>query len=480
MTRKPFVAILGLDGADHRLIERWSAEGHLPAFAQLLREGTYGPIESTAEILSGTPWLSIASGCNPAKCGTYERHQIKSGTYEVRRIQARDLQQPQFWHSFGGPIVAVDVPKAPLSPGLDGIQVVEWGAYDHYSKLSSVPAGLSDEVLAKFGRHPFVDGRFEEVLHERRDFESLKIQILDGIRMKHRLNLSLIDRYHPRLLVSVFGETHAAGHAFWRFQDPRHPLYEPASSGENALRDTYQAIDCALAEFLEELPRDYVLVVVSGHGFDLDNRAGDLLQQALTRMGMTVARHANSRYAAYVPALSLDMRRTRAFCLPTAWQGLVRINLDGREPDGIVTESEYESVCAEITAELLALRHRDTNAPVVRAVVQPRNLYRGSFIDELPDLSVIWDTARIVREVVSPKCGLIRSDADLSGGCGNHRGTGFLIAYGPGVGSGRITGRDHDIAPTISEWLGEKALPHWDGLPLKLTESPSTLARENA
>ena len=80
MKRKSSVAMIGLDGADHLLIEHWSAQGYLPGFARLLREGTYGLLESTATVLSGTPWLSIASGCNPAKCGVYERHQLKSGT----------------------------------------------------------------------------------------------------------------------------------------------------------------------------------------------------------------------------------------------------------------------------------------------------------------------------------------------------------------------------------------------------------------
>jgi predicted AlkP superfamily phosphohydrolase/phosphomutase len=465
------VAILGLDGADHLLIEQWAAQGHLPVFAKLLREGTYGLIESTAAVLSGTPWLSIASGCNPAKCGIYDRHQIKSGTYEIRRIKARDLQQPQFWTPFRGPIVAVDVPKAPLLPTLEGIQLVEWGAYDHYSKLSSVPTGLSADVLTEFGRHPFVEGRFEEVLHQRRDFEFLKAQILEGVRMKRRLNLSLIEQYRPRLFVSVFGETHAAGHAFWRFQDPRHPLYVHGGDHENSLRDTYQAVDSALMEFIEALPRDYVLVVLSGHGFDLDNMAGDLLQEALTRMGVTVPRHTNTKYAAYVPALNLDMTRSRAFCLPTSWQGMVRINLRGREPSGIVTGAEYPSVCEEIKSELLALRHQHDNTRVVKAVVQPQQLYQGAFCDELPDLSAIWNTGQVVRDVVSTRCGLIERHPDLSGGCGNHRGIGFLLAYGPSLGSGRLTGRDFDIAPTICEWLGEQALPEWDGLALKMPES---------
>jgi Uncharacterized conserved protein len=150
---------------------------------------------------------------------------------------------------------------------------------------------------------------------------------------------------------------------------------------------------------------------------------------------------------------------------------MVRINLRGREPSGIVTGAEYPSVCEEIKSELLALRHQHDNTRVVKAVVQPQQLYQGAFCDELPDLSAIWNTGQVVRDVVSTRCGLIERHPDLSGGCGNHRGIGFLLAYGPSLGSGRLTGRDFDIAPTICEWLGEQALPEWDGLALKMPES---------
>ena len=466
VTRPSSVVLIGLDAGDPDLIERWAAEGHLPTFARLLRDGAYGRLDSTAAVLSGTPWTSIASGCNPAKCGVYTRHQLASGTYTVRRVKAGDVRQPPFWHAFRGPVVVVDVPKAPPSPAVDGAQLVEWGAYDHYAAFSSIPETLSADVLREFGRHPFLDWGFEETLPGRRDFAALRAALVTGVRMKHRLNLALLERVQPRFFFSVFGETHAAGHAFWRFQDPRHPRFEPDGVFATALRDVYRAIDLALGEFCAALPPACTLVVLSGHGFTMDNLAGDLLQEVLSRLGLTVPRQTLTPYAPYVPALALDMTRSQAFSLPTDWQGLIRINLQGREPRGVVAAGAYDAVCEELDTELRGLRHRGPDVPVVDRVVRIRDVFAGPFADALPDLSVLWNPAVVVTEVTSRRAGAFRREPDLSGGGGNHQGVGFMLACGASIPRGRFTGHVFDVAPTVAGLLGERPRPEWDGVAL--------------
>ena len=463
------IFILGLDAADHLLIERWAAQGELPAFSRLLDEGAYGVLESTAGVFSGSAWISIATGCNPGKCGVYGRYQIANGTYNVRRIKASDSRVSPFWASFRGPVAVVDVPKAPLFPGIDGVQLVEWGAYDHYSEFSSTPDHLSARVLDEFGSHPFLDRDFEVALHGRRDFDALRDLLIQGVKMKGRLNLALLKTSRPRLFFSVFGETHAAGHAFWRFQDPRHPRYEPNGPFATALRDVYRAIDGAVGEFLEELPRDCILLVLSSQGFSLDSMADeDFLCEILVKTGMSLPRLEKTNFGPYVPAMNFDMTRTRAFCLPTDLQGYIRINLRGREPDGVVPESEYDSVCRELEAELLAMRHREDGAPVVREVVRVRDAFKGAFTEELPDLSVVWNTEHIVTDVESPGCGLMQRKPDLSAGGGNHRGVGFVLVYGSNVSKGRFVGHVFDIAPTIGGLLGEARRTEWEGEALSI------------
>jgi predicted AlkP superfamily phosphohydrolase/phosphomutase len=450
-------------------IEQWATEGKLPAFARLFERGAYATLESTAAIFSGSPWLSITTGVHPGMTGVYSRYQLATGTYDVRRMKASDIRAEPFWNSFKGPLVIVDVPKAPLNPATDGVQVVEWGAYDHYSELSSKPADLAPKIVSEFGRHPFVEREFEVRIRARRDFDVLRDQLIQGVGMKHRLNLALAERLRPRLFLSVFGEAHAAGHGLWRFDEPRHPRYAPGGPLANALLDVYRAIDSSIGEFFEQLPGDCIFVVLSSHGFCMDSMAReDLVCEMLIRMGMSVSRLNQIDYAPYVPGLTLDMARSRAFCLPTDLQGYIRINLRGREPAGIVAESEYDAICRELESEFLAFRHRDTGAPVVKEVVRVHDLFKGPLADDLPDLSVIWNADHIVEEIESPKCGVIRCAPDLSAGGGNHRGTGFMLVSGPDVGGGRFAGSILDVAPTLCALLGEAPCPEWDGRPLPI------------
>jgi len=456
--------VVGLDAADPRLIRQWAAAGKLPTFAELLKKGLYGDLESSAEIFSGSAWPSITSGCKPGKCGIYSRYQLRSGSYDVRRIRAGDNRVLPFWSSFEGPLVIADIPKLALSSAIDGAQVVEWGAYDHYSQFSSNPDCLMAEILRIFGRHPFIEPEFEVALHKRRDFSVLKDLIVEGVRQKLELNLHLLKHYQPRFFFSVFGECHAAGHAFWRFHDPCHPGYERGTALTTALLDVYQAVDRAIDVMLSALPPQAIFVVLSSQGFGLDSAADEhFLSEFLVKTGMSVPRSANTRYASYVPAMVFDMAQSNAFQLPSDLQGFIRINLKGREPYGKVHSNDYTAVCQELETELLALRHQDTGAPVVKKVFHVNELFAGPYSEDFPDLSVLWNADQIITTAESATCGVIHRSPDPCAGGGNHHGSGFIIIHGADFSSGRFHGQVYDVAPSLSHWLGEPGRPEWDG-----------------
>lgn len=54
-----------------------------------------------------------------------------------------------------------------------------------------------------------------------------------------------------------------------------------------------------------------------------------------------------------------DWQKTRAFSLPTDQYGWIRINLRGREGEGIVAPQNYEAVCAELIEMLSTLASED-------------------------------------------------------------------------------------------------------------------------
>ena len=146
----------------------------------------------------------------------------------------------------------------------------------------------------------------------------------------------------------------------------------------------------------------------------------------------------------------VDWSATRAFCLVADVQGYVRLDLRGREAEGIVAPGdEYDRLGAEIAAGLSTFVDGASGMPVVHEVVRADRLYQtGARRDLLPDLIVQWArTPRAPeRSVRSPRYGAIAlplPGKNADGRSGNHRPHGFLLAAGPGVGAGPLGEAPH-------------------------------------
>ena len=69
---KQKLVILGFDGMDPRLVERWMDEGKLPTFKKLAAEGGFYRIETSTSPESPTSWASFAIGGNAGKHNIYD------------------------------------------------------------------------------------------------------------------------------------------------------------------------------------------------------------------------------------------------------------------------------------------------------------------------------------------------------------------------------------------------------------------------
>lgn len=159
----------------------------------------------------------------------------------------------------------------------------------------------------------------------------------------------------------------------------------------------------------------------------------------------------------------------KAFALPAFAEGLIRINLQGREGKGIVTPFEYDALCDELTQMLYRLKDGRTGEPLVKTVVRTRE-YATQDQDDLKlppaDLVVFWQD-QPTDVVDSPDLGRIGPTPYFR--TGGHRPRGFLMAKGPGIapGSNLPEGAEAvDLPPTILELMGAPIPEYFDGKPL--------------
>ncbi len=142
----------------------------------------------------------------------------------------------------------------------------------------------------------------------------------------------------------------------------------------------------------------------------------------------------------------------RAFALPSLYDGRIRVNLRGRERDGIVEPEQYESVCDEIEALVTPLRDSATGELAVARVTRNRRGDPFALHGDEADVSVTWQGSAF---------GLLHPEHGLLGPVpyrrtGGHTGPhGFAWISAPGLApGGRGVTAASDVAPTILDLLG--------------------------
>jgi predicted AlkP superfamily phosphohydrolase/phosphomutase len=500
------VAVLALDACEKDVLLRLADEGRAPTIDRLRRTGAYAPTVNPPGLFVGAVWPTIFTGTSPASHGRYCFRQHEAGTYEVRPTDVhRTVKRPPLWDKLseaGRRSAIVDLPHSWLSPTINGVQIVDWGAHDANPGFRASNEELAAEIRA-FGEHPVgvdCNGRRRSV----EDWRLLRDQLLAAVEKRLELADLVLAKEDWDLFFFGFSEAHCIGHQAWCVHDPEHPRHDAAISEElgDPVYQVYEALDAAIGRLLDRLGPDTLTLIVCSHGMGAHYGGNHLLEQLLTRLddadtppaGRAVRsaagwarRHApaqlkklrrrlrhgvvtspgNLRPPGNKPAVIADAAWRRYFAVPNNDVcGAVRFNVVGREPHGRVRPEALDAACEQLTKDLLELVNVETGEPAVRRVLRTAEHYDGPLTPTLPDLIVEWNFARPIDGVRSSKAGTVTAH-DAEERTGDHRPAGLLLATGPGVRPGMLprTVRSEDIAPTVAAALGVE-LPDVDGHPI--------------
>ncbi len=465
------------------------ADGRMPHLASLARRGRTRSLVPPYGLFVGSIWPSLATGCGPGVHGIYSWRQFVPGAYATKRMQPAEAGGVPVWESLsraGAKVAVVDAPLSAPTQGLHGLQIVDWGSHDRWMAATSIGA---DDLMAGRGSHP-IEVRCDHTARTRSP-TSMVESLLEGAKAKGDLSLDVLRRDSWDLFLTVFSESHCAGHHLWKHHDTDHVAHDPEAAialGGDPLLDVYCALDVELGRLLDDLEDATVMVILS-HGFVPHYGGEHLLAEALLRIENAIAptpttraisgsahraghwatKKVRARFADGDPSLaSLDGARA-FFQVPNNERfGGIRLNVAGREPRGFIDPSAPSGMelVDRLEAELLALRCPTSGRQVVTEVIRVDEHHRGPRRDHLPDLLVDWEWSAPIDAALSPTVGLV---AGRYGGLrtGDHRPAGEIIVARPGVtdpdddGGGSI--RIEDLAPTIAASLGE-SLTDVDGV----------------
>ena len=156
--------------------------------------------------------------------------------------------------------------------------------------------------------------------------------------------------------------------------------------------------------------------------------------------------------------LRADWRRTRAIAVPGDNKGYVRLNLRGREREGIVDPGDAGELMDAIAQGLATFRDPDGSPSIVKVERMSEVAGAGPYAERLPDLVVFWGDrpAAHLPGVSSPSYGEVERHGAGSGRSGNHVDDAWAILV-PGASRIRELGRPAritDIGATACSLLG--------------------------
>ncbi len=508
------VLILGFDAANRDLLLDWADQGILPHLRDAMKQGLTGFVDSMPGFYVGTTWPSFATCVSPARHSRHYIEQIHPGSYQVvRQPKGEGILHEPFWAHLsrcGSKVAVLDVPHTKPLSSINGIQVVEWGAHDgDYQEMRASSPEVKQEILALFGPNPApksCDGK-----KTAEEFVDFRNRLMASAALRAELTKHVIGKSDWDFLVQVWTESHCAGHQCWHFHDQTHPRFDPTLAGVvgDPIRDIYTAIDQAISQVLAVVDQNTTVILLTGHGmgpkFDAQFFLNDILlrlgyakppqEEALARQEASLKRHRSiddmltsvwQRIPAPLKKLAQPMRRilrqwvedrrpsrpqvidaaaSRCFTVKNnAVHGGIRINLRGREPQGLVRRGpEFDELCESLAADIMDIKNLETGEPIADRVFRTDSLYAGEYLDYLPDVLIEWNQRSPVVSIGSEKIGKLEGN-DPYTRTGDHRKGGMFVALGPHIPVGKLQGsvRITDFGPTVAQLLGA-TLPPGEG-----------------
>jgi predicted AlkP superfamily phosphohydrolase/phosphomutase len=463
------IILISLDGVNWPIVNPMIEKGLLPNLKALISEGNSSTLQTHSFISSGSTWPSIHTGRHPGDHGILFSHrQMKSGTYHVVKKQPSDIPFKTFWQKTaeaGVKTIAFDLPKAPLISKFDGLVLNSWGEESPWYS-PCFPLNLKKQVQKKFGKHPLQEF-YHRPMKTMEGWISLRDKLIDATQTRMKILRWLMEEEKDwQLVVMAVNELHLGGHLFWHLIDPASADFDKEISEHvgDVLEKMMEIFDQALGSMINDF-KGASFLIISNNGMGPSNQPVQVLDVLLKKMGYMygsipdenelnrsshnfvqemeavlplglvqgvkklIPRKVWNKWGRRLTHSAKDWKKSIAFPLPNDVSGAIRINLKGREPNGIVTSDEYDQVCDSIIEDFNDLKILESGKPAVARIIKVQEEFKGERVNELADLLVLWNVETRIEGLTSEKIGKVYVKKDKRSG--SHTDKGIFIWQDP-------------------------------------------------
>jgi predicted AlkP superfamily phosphohydrolase/phosphomutase len=489
------ILIIGLDGATFDIIMPLIKDGRLPNIGRLMEHGCWGELRSTILPVTPPAWASFLTGKNPAKHGVYGFYSFRDNHYSTSLTTSISIKAKKFWEYLDNHrICLIDVPMTYPPEEVNGCMISGMPVPSEES-IFTHPPSLHTELIREIGDY-MIDKQLSAMV-KTSPLQALK-HLYQYTKMRRDASLYLINKKGPfDIFMIVFRGTDFIQHYGFKYLDSEYikrEIHMSRKLGE-IIYQFYDKIDEYIGDLWDAMGRDSTVILMSDHGGGLMKkrfyinrwlkREGFLhvknrgkreslglgqksVSEILLRLRLSSARFLPNfikdikipypRATLYPPEEIVDWSKTRAFSNLNWTDGVIRINLKGREPGGIVEEREYDKIRDDIIKGLQGIEDADTGEPIIERAYKREEIYNGPFLEHAPDIVVLTKETSYVFGTSLEDGPILERPKDPSPA--PHRMNGIFIACGLAIrNGGEIQGLNlMDITPTIL-YLMDKPIP---------------------
>ncbi len=435
--------IFGLDCAEPDLVfNRWLDD--LPNVKRLVTSGIHGPLRSTLPPITVPAWTSMMTSQDPGMLGLYGFRNRRSYGYEdLYFANAKYVKAKTVWNYLSRnrmKSLVFGVPQTYPPKPLNGMLVASF-----LTPGKDVSFTYPDEVKAELDAA--ADGDYiidvEDFRTDEKDDLLKAIYTMTERRFKAFRHFYTKESYDFAIMVEMgIDRIH---HGFWRYFDTNHRLYEPGNKYENAVHDYYVMIDAEIGKTIDKLDSDTSVMVVSDHG--AKTMVGAIcINEWLQREGYLTLKEQPTERTRFKTTM-VDWSKTRAWG-EGGYYSRIFMNVEGREPDGVIPHDRYEAERDELKARLEAIEDEQGNC-INTKVFRPEEVYRD--VKNIPPDLIVYLGNLDWRSAGSVGVGSVHLyENDTGPDDANHAEDGIFIWRTPdGESGGPNAYSIYDIAPTI-------------------------------
>jgi predicted AlkP superfamily phosphohydrolase/phosphomutase len=442
------ICVLGLDCCAPDVVFR---DERLTNIRRLMDAGTWGRLESVIPPITVPAWMCMTTSQDPGSLGVYGFRNRTDHTYSGLGItNSASIKAMAIWDHIareGKKSIIVGLPPGYPPRKINGISVGCFLTPDTTKDVFTHPPEIGKQL------NDMCDGEYPVDVKGFRtdDKDWLKKEIFDMSRKQWNVVKWLLKEKEWDYFHFVDIGQDRVHHGFWDSFDKQHIFYKPGNPYENVIPEYYQWVDSQIGEVLELLDSETIVLVVSDHGAQrLDG--GFVVNEWLVKEGLLVLNEYPKEVTPF-SKLKVNWAKTKVWS-EGGYYARVFFNVQGREPQGIIPQSEYASFQDVMKKKFEALTD-DKGKPLNSLVFKPTELYKN--VKNVPPDLIVHFGGLFWRSIGGVGYNRIHvQENDTGPDACNHAQYGMFLLAAPNLPlRGEYTGAKLlDVAPTLLDLAG--------------------------